>query len=128
MAPRAARQQRQSCRGRPQGGQPRRANLGKANFGEANLAWANLEGANLHGANLKGAYLCGANLLEAKLEGANLGRAELHETILVNIDLSRCKGLDSCVHYGPSTIDYRTLQRAGRLPLTFLRGIGLPET
>jgi hypothetical protein len=44
-----------------------------------------------------------------------------------NTDLSDVKGLDSCIHWGPSTIDHRTLQRSGPLPLTFLRGVGLPE-
>ena len=28
---------------------------------------------------------------------------------------------------GPSTIDHRTLQRSGPLPLAFLRGVGLPD-
>ena len=28
----------------------------------------------------------------------------------------------------PSIIDYRTLERSGRLPLSFLRGVGLPDS
>jgi hypothetical protein len=39
----------------------------------------------------------------------------------------RAKGLDRCLHEGPSIIDHRTLQRSGQLPLTFLRGCGLPD-
>jgi len=31
------------------------------------------------------------------------------------------------VHYGPSGIDHRTLQKSGPLPLVFLRGVGLPD-
>lgn len=47
---------------------------------------------------------------------------------MLDIDLSRCKNLESVVHRGPSPIDIRTLQRSGRLPLAFLRGVGLPDT
>ena len=42
-------------------------------------------------------------------------------------DLRNAKGLESCIHKGPSTIDHRTLRISGRLPLTFLRGCGLPD-
>jgi len=44
------------------------------------------------------------------------------------VDLSAVTGLETCVHRGPSIIDFRTLQRSGRLPLAFLRGVGLPDT
>src|SRR3954468_14405255 len=50
------------------------------------------------------------------------------ETVFGDIDLSDVKGLDRCQHDGPSTIDHRTLQKSGPLPLVFLRGIGLPDT
>jgi hypothetical protein len=42
--------------------------------------------------------------------------------------LSTCKNLETIRHHGPSTIDIRTLQRSGPLPLAFLRGVGLPDT
>jgi hypothetical protein len=133
------------------------ANLGEATLSEAdlsgaNLQWANLSGANLRGAafgdaNLGGANLGGANLTEANLGGAdlseaiffwanlsganlteaNLSEATLSETIISNVDLSSCKNLDSIRHSGPSSIDIRTLQRSGRLPLPFLRGVGLQD-
>ena len=38
------------------------------------------------------------------------------------------KGLETCRHVGPSTIDHRTLQRSGPLPLAFLRDVGLTDT
>jgi hypothetical protein len=57
----------------------------------------------------------------------NLRGAELVETVFVDVDLSTAEGLDTCEHLGPSTLDYRTLQRSGRLPLAFLRGCGLPD-
>ena len=51
----------------------------------------------------------------------------MYETIFADLDLSSCKGLESCRHSGPCTIDHRTLQRSGPLPLPFLRGVGLPD-
>src|SRR4051812_7326307 len=61
------------------------------------------------------------------LRGADLSRAMLDETVFGDTNLTRAKGLEICFHTGPSTIDHRTLQRSGPLPLTFLRGIGLPD-
>ena len=40
---------------------------------------------------------------------------------------SKAKGLESCVFHGPSTIDHRTLIKSPNLPLSFLRGCGLPD-
>jgi TIR domain/Pentapeptide repeats (8 copies) len=127
-------------------------NLFEANLTRANLAKADLTGANLYGANLTGANLTeadltradltladltstgfiGANLTLANLTRANLKDADfrsshLRETSFSVVDLSSCKSLESCNHYGPSIVDIRTLQRSGPLPLSFLRGIGLPD-
>jgi hypothetical protein len=44
-----------------------------------------------------------------------------------NTDLTNTVGLETCQHYGPSTIDHRTLAKSGQLPPVFLRGCGLPE-
>jgi uncharacterized protein YjbI with pentapeptide repeats len=124
-----------------------RANLLRANLGGALLAgadlsgsvlgWANLSGAvlwkaNLHGANLiradlGDADLGRANLCAAELAGASLRGTRLHDTVLANVDLSRTEHLISCRHEGPSALDHRTLERSGSLPLSFLRGCGLPE-
>ena len=49
------------------------------------------------------------------------------ETIVSDVDLSSCENLESIRHYGPTSIDIRTLQRSGPLPLVFLRGVGLPD-
>jgi uncharacterized protein YjbI with pentapeptide repeats len=103
------------------------ANLRNANLGGANLDGANLGGANLNGANLGDANLSGADLSRASLNGANLEKAELGETVFANVDLSGVTGLETCAHKGPSTIDHRTLQKSGQLPLAFLRGVGLPD-
>ena len=103
------------------------ANLSEANLSSADLSEANLSEADLTVANLSAAHLRGANLSSANLREADLSEAYFMETILSNVDLSRCKNLDSICHVGPSPIDIRTLQRSGRLPLVFLRGVGLPE-
>ena len=105
----------------------RGADLSRADLGDADLRGANLSGANLSGANLHGANLNHAILSGTTLGGADLSRAILCETLFVNTDLTRAKGLETCRHIGPSTIDHRTLQRSGPLPLAFLRGVGLPD-
>jgi hypothetical protein len=133
-----------------------RANLSAANLIEARLIEANLKDANLSGADLRRArlskadlsraYLSAANLSEARLGGAVLSGAHLHRTDLswadlTEADLSRAilwgtglggtylsdvKGLESCIHFGPSILDHWTIQ-SGSLPLIFLRGCGLPD-
>jgi uncharacterized protein YjbI with pentapeptide repeats len=103
------------------------ADLSGAHPHFADLSRANLSGANLSGANLSGADLQFANLSGANLSGANLSDVLLFETLFVNVDLTRVIGLATCQHVGPSTIDYRTLQKSGSLPIAFLRGVGLPD-
>jgi uncharacterized protein YjbI with pentapeptide repeats len=114
-----------------------RANLRDANLTGASLTEANLSGTNLTGARLTGAWLTGANLTVARLTRANLTdadltranliHAKLYRTIFGDVDLSGVIGLETCQHLGPSIIDHQTLQKSGRLPLPFLRGVGLPD-
>jgi hypothetical protein len=103
------------------------ADLRRANLSRALLFGADLFGANLSGGNLSGANFVLADLAEADLGEADLGEARLCSTVLVNTNLREAKGLDSCNHDGPSTIEHRTLIRSGILPLAFLRGCGLPD-
>ena len=118
------------------------ADLRGAKLVQAELVETNLFGANLRRADLLGAYLFGANLGEADLVGANLVGADLRAARLVKADLSGAKlietvfgdtnlnevrGLDTCVHHGPSVLDYRTIAKCWPLPLSFLRGCGLPD-
>src|SRR5713226_404661 len=103
------------------------ANLCEANLTEAVLIGAHLEAADLKAANLVDADLIEANLHGADLRGTNLQGILLFETILTDTNLTGARGLDSCSHGGPSTIDFRTLMKSGRLPLEFLRGCGLPD-
>ncbi|MEM1291280.1 MAG: toll/interleukin-1 receptor domain-containing protein [Cyanobacteria bacterium P01_H01_bin.162] len=102
--------------------------LHDANLHDANLYNANLRDANLHDANLRDANLHDANLRDANLSDANLSGAILRNTVFADVDLSQVKGLTDCIHFGPSTLDHRTLSRSGQLPTSFLRGVGLPDT
>jgi hypothetical protein len=109
-----------------------RANLHEANLTEAHLSEADLAETNLHEANLTEANLYRANLREANLSdtdliGADVSQIYLGSTVFGNTNLTAVQGIETCDHGGPSTLDHRTLARSGPLPLTFLRGCGLPE-
>lgn len=105
----------------------RRAGLGGANLIVTNLSGADLRRADLSRANLIVANLSGADLSGANVRGADLSGAKLIETIFGDTNLEEARGLDACEHLGPSTLDHRTIAKSGRLPLTFLRGCGLPD-
>jgi uncharacterized protein YjbI with pentapeptide repeats len=106
----------------------RAANLTMANLSRAKLFDANLILAVLTATNLRGADLTIANLsFAADLHGANLHEARLQGTIFGCTNLKDVQGLESCNHIGRSIIDYRTLVMSGPLPLSFLRGCGLPD-
>jgi len=103
------------------------ADLSGATLSQAYLHAANLDGADLTDADLSGAELNKANLSKATLRGTNFSGVSLYETIFGDTDLASVRGLDSCRHIGPSTVDHRTLTKSGTLPLNFLRGCGLPD-
>ena len=84
--------------------------------------------ADLSGADLSVAILSVANLSVANLSGVDLSEATFIETILANVDLSSCKGLDSCTHHGPSIIDHRTLRRPDRCPWSSCAASACPTT
>src|SRR5258708_7819975 len=105
-----------------------RPDLVWADLSEADLSEANLSGANISEADLSGAHLSRAYLSGADLSGADLSQAHLSATILGDSNLTEAKGLDTCVHHGPRTLDHRTFARSGQLPISFLRGCGLPDT
>ena len=111
----------------------RLADLSGADLTGANLTGIDLRQTNLIGANFRKADLTRAQIEQAEfkgtdLSGANLTEAYFNGTTLVDLDLSSCIGLATCRHSGPSIIDHRTLQRSESLPLTFLRGVGLPNS
>ena len=104
-----------------------RADLSKSDLSGARLSVANLFEANLSGAKLTNADLSWVNLSGANLSGTDLSGVDLYETIFSNVNLSKTKGLAECNFGGPCTIDHRTLAQSGELPLSFLRGCGLPD-
>jgi hypothetical protein len=130
-----------------EGADLRRANLRWANVGRANLRRTDLYMVDLSGAKLSGAGLSGANLRDADLEEANLSNANLkwailHEvnfgeailteatmggTLFLQTILKNVKGLDTITHWSASNLDHLTIARSDRLPLSFLRGCGLPD-
>jgi hypothetical protein len=104
-----------------------RARVSSANLSGVNLSDATLIRADLTNADLSKTFLNSADLSHAKLKGVNLIDARLGETVFGNVDLAGVTGLEQCRHEGPSTIDHRTLEKSGPLPLAFLRGVGLPD-
>ena len=104
-------------------------NLSGTDLSHAKIDFANLSFADLIGANLSGANLSGANLSSADLSGANLSNAYILSTVFTDIDLSRVKGLETCIHSGPSSIGIDTIyQSKGAIPHVFLSGCGVPDT
>jgi uncharacterized protein YjbI with pentapeptide repeats len=106
---------------------------GGAKLGEDHLEIEGIVRANLHNANLSEANLSRAELDAVDLSGANLSTANLSEarivaTIFAGVDLTKTKGLNDCRHDGPSVIDFRTLSLSENLPISFLRGCGLPDS
>jgi hypothetical protein len=99
----------------------------RANLFGAGLQGADLREANLSGTNLSLANLTGADLSRANFTGAELSRATFASTNFGATQLKGATWLDSCVHRGPSYLDYFTLQLSWPLPLAFLRGCGLPD-
>ena len=103
------------------------AKLNAADLRRADLSQARLNGANFSGAKLNAANLSHSILRETDLSGADLSATVLCETIFADVNLTTTKGLDKCRHDGPSAIDFRTLSLSKDLPISFLRGCGLPD-
>jgi uncharacterized protein YjbI with pentapeptide repeats len=103
------------------------ADLRDATLILASLREADLRGACLTDADLSGADLTNADLSRATLRGANFSEAFLYETVFIDTSLTAVRGLETCHHRGPSTLDHRTLAKSGPLPQAFLRGCGLPD-
>ena len=93
----------------------------------ASRHWSAMKGSMLERADLSNTGLLGTNLTDANLRGAKLHEASLIRTSFVDANLSNVSGLDTCDHRGPSYISFSTLANSGELPLTFLRGCGLPD-
>jgi TIR domain/Pentapeptide repeats (8 copies) len=118
------------------------ANLTSANLNDAELPLANLRDANLSGVtlfhadlrsaglirtNFTNAFLYDTNLSQALIAGSIFKKTKFEETILARTYFKHAIGLDDCVHFAPSIIDFQTLVRSKDLPVPFLRGCGLPD-
>ena len=125
-----------------------RAELKNANLTGANLFRSNLGLANFERAILKAAYASKAdflstwlvytNLTQVNLIGAtfesvflldtNFKNAVIGHTLFADCSLGLVRNLDSVKHFGPSHIDFSTInQSAVYLSEKFLRGIGMPD-
>jgi uncharacterized protein YjbI with pentapeptide repeats len=116
---RGANLDRANCRGADLGG--------GTNLCGTTLSWVNFHQANLPEAKLREAYLGWANISKANLRGADFSGAKLVETIIGDVDLTETLALSECSHSGPSVLDFRTLYQSKNLPISFLRGCGLPD-
>ncbi|NQS97149.1 MAG: toll/interleukin-1 receptor domain-containing protein [candidate division Zixibacteria bacterium] len=104
-----------------------KADLSEADLSEADLGEADLSVANLRGADLTKAILIFTNFQLTSLEEADFQEALLLSTIFSNVDLTGVKNIETCKHFGPSSVDYATLRKSWPLPDAFLRGVGFPD-
>ncbi len=94
----------------------------------AELGRANLRGANLSDADLGSALLIASIFNSANLAGADFSRAATAYTVICDVDLSSCVGLESVFHVEPSTIGIDTLYSSkGKIPQAFLRKAGVDQ-
>lgn len=104
-----------------------RANFTNAILERTNFVWSKMRGVVLNGANLKEAIFQYTELPDASFQGAHLEGAEFMRCVLTGVNLSEATGLDFIKFSGPNAIDLETIRLSDVLPLTFLRGCGLPE-
>jgi hypothetical protein len=104
-----------------------RPDLSEADLHDANLSGAAFYRANLYRASLYSTDFSGADLTGANFRRADVSYAIVWETVFSDTDLTSVRGLATFHHYGPSTLDHRTLAQSGPLPIIFLRGCGLND-
>jgi uncharacterized protein YjbI with pentapeptide repeats len=105
-----------------------RVEIERANLTDSNFRGVKAAEIQLVGATLVGAHLDGANLYRANLQDADLNRSTMGGTILVDLDLSSVRGLETVRHYTPSFIGIETVYKSkGKIPHTFLRGAGIAD-
>ena len=96
-------------------------------FTRAMMPHVSIRGAKFNGVTLEAANLQSAKLSRINLQGVEIGDAHFGETLFLDVDLANARGLKSCTHHGPSGVDFLTLKKSDPLPISFLRGIGLPD-
>jgi uncharacterized protein YjbI with pentapeptide repeats len=102
------------------------AQMAGVNFSHASLRNADFTGADLENSVFSGARLQLARFRRADLAGADFNGAALDSTSFIDVDLSKARNLDACIHTGPSEISVSTVLRSGgAIPDNFLRGCGV---
>jgi uncharacterized protein YjbI with pentapeptide repeats len=99
----------------------------RADLRKVNGVWANFRSSQFDEADLRGMNLQDSEAPLVSFRSANLNDLELMHTVLSGADFTGALGLDQVKHNGPSLIDFAAVQRSGGLPLSFLRGCGLPD-
>lgn len=123
----------------------------RANFQDTNLACADLTNQLAVGIDLRNAYLgCrigsevrtatgqlqrriadtrnGTLFCDTTLANADFRGAILNCTYFLNMDMTYCVGLEDCSHEDSSYLDLLTVSRSERLPITFLKQAGVPDS
>jgi hypothetical protein len=106
----------------------RKTDLSTAILYDAELSEADLSGADLRNADVRKAHLIRTDLCGADLRGANLKDASLSGAIFGDSNLRGAKGLENCRHATRSIIDHQTIAKSWPVPVSFLRGCGLPDS
>ncbi len=100
--------------------------LKRADLSRATFPLANLKKADLSGANLSRADFSEADLTDVKLDNADFSKTIFDNTIIVKVDLSQAKGLETIIHRQHSIIDINTIYRSkDRISKVFLEKTGV---
>jgi uncharacterized protein YjbI with pentapeptide repeats len=102
-------------------------NFENVNFEGAILQNSNCYAASFGNVNFKSADLTLVNFTLSVLDNADFNEAQLGNTIFGDCNLSSIKNLETCHHQHSSIVDHSTLAKSENLPLSFLRGCGLPD-
>lgn len=93
----------------------------------ANLAWTKLRRAQFVRADLTSAILQQADAPYSSFRFANVSAMDVDNTVFAASDFSGAVGLTEIHFRGPCIIDHEAVSRSGELPVSFLRGCGLPD-
>ncbi len=100
--------------------------LKNASFNSSVMIDADFSRADLTDADLEQTFLSGTNFSGTILKGVSFKDAEMGRTLLVDTDLSECKGLDETRHLTSSEISFSTLVKSGfQVSEQFMRSCGV---
>jgi len=101
----------------------KRYNLSNANFKGSKFDRCRLVGSNFTNTNFTNTVFENCDLSEYDFTGS-----EWSKTILINCSLKNAAGLGNTHHLSPSVLDHMTLSINSELNISFLRGVGLPDS